>query len=282
MNYFYELNNTNKLAPRLERVLELVYQKRPLLQYQVTHENADGGTIVLVYQDGYELGRINAYYGRYSPTKRENETLYAITCHNIRKSRGTKDTKLCSKADPAARAIIELFERKSMESLWQEMSAEARNMVSSLHIRVEQEFTGAINYNYYDSVHTFFTDMLLGKNPKLPPDIEHQLITKDVVRRRENFEIAENVAQHLKNNNGYVLRILKDETLLCANLRDSSDIKKHKSTYELEPFLQEKFTMLKLLDEKQFAADIGVRWEQERYKQIERIYFIVAGDTKVM
>jgi hypothetical protein len=50
----------------------------------------------------------------------------------------------------------------------------------------------------------------------------------------------------------------------------------------LDQYTQEKFTMLKLLDKNQFAADVGIKYESDDGVKKETIYFIVAGETKVM
>jgi hypothetical protein len=122
----------------------------------------------------------------------------------------------------------------------------------------------------------------MANNPPVPKRVIDSMSSNDTIRKGENYEIACNVLAHFETKNGYVIRVMQDETLLCAHIGNPDTTSKHQSTYELDQYTQEKFTMLKLLDMNQFAADIGVKYESDDGAKKETIYFIVAGETKVI
>lgn len=270
------------LAPRLQEVLDLVYAKRPLLEYEVTgYSDNNYAQTVKVWQDGQEVGRINSRYQRFSPTNGTTEMWYALDSHNIKKQRGDRNTKYCKDAKVAARTVIEQFAKKPLAELGKSLILNVKYVVESVHEKIERDYRNSISFNSIELVN-YFTDMVMGNNPPVPKRTVDSIVNNEALRKRENYEIACNVLAHFKSNNGYAIRVMQDETLLCAHIGNPATTSKHQSTYELDQYTQEKFTMLKLLDMNQFAADIGLKYGSDDSVDKETIYFIVAGETKVV
>lgn len=269
------------LHPRLISVLEIVYSKRPLLEYEVTDVDSDLlGTRVIVWQNGQKIGSVNAVFNRWSDAKSMNEKWYAVESPNIRKERGRRNTKFSKDAKTAARTIIESFAVKPLAELGMTLAMEMRSHIVSMRDRVEHEYRNAISY-FNLTLTNYFTDLYMGRNPTMPTKIAEQIVSKDVLRKRESLEIAENVYNHCKNNNGYAVKVMQDNTILFTALGSAETTSKFNSTYELDQYSQEKFTMLKVLDFNQFAANIGIKYETDDGVKKETIYFIVAGETVV-
>lgn len=270
------------LAPRLKEVLDLVYAKRPLLEYEVTgYSDNYYAETVNVWQDGQKVGKIYSRHQRYSPTNGTTEMWYALESDNIKKSRGDRDTKYCKNAKVAARTAIEAFTKKPLAVLGKKLITDVKYKVESMCDSVERIYQNSVSFSGLELVN-YFTDMAMGNNPPMPKRTVDSIVSNEALRKRENYEIARNVFAHLKANNGYAIRIMQDETLLCAHIGNPDTTSKHQSTYELDQYSQEKFAMLKLIDPNQFAADIGIKYESDDGDKKETIYFIVAGETKVM
>lgn len=270
------------LAPRLKEVLDLVYAKRPLLEYEVeAYSDNHYAETVGVWQDGQKVGRIYSRYQRYSPTNGTTEMWYALESDNIKKSRGDRDTKYCKNAKVAARTAIEAFTKKPLAVLGKKLITDVKYKVDSMCDSVERIYQNSVSFSGLELVN-YFTDVAMGNNPPVPKRTVDSIVSNEALRKRENYEIARNVFAHLKANNGYAIKVMQDETLLCAHIGNPDTTSKHQSTYELDQYSQEKFAMLKLLDTNQFAADIGIKYESDDGDKRETIYFIVAGETKVM
>jgi len=270
------------LAPRLQEVLDLVYAKRPLLEYEVTgYSDNNYAETVRVWQDGQEVGKIYSRHQRYSPTNGTTEIWYALDSHNIKKKRGDRNTKYCKDTKVAARTIIEQFAKKPLADLGKGIILNVKYVVESVHERIERDYRNSISFSALD-IANYFTDMVMANNPPVPKRIIDSIVNNEALRKRENYQIACNVLAHLKANNGYAIKIMQDETLLCAHIGNPDTTSKHQSTYELDQYTQEKFTMLKLLETNQFAADIGIKYGSDDGVDKETIYFIVAGETKVV
>ena len=280
------LRQGTTLAPRLRDVLELVYAKRPLIEYEVTKYSQDNyAESVRAWQDGQRVGDIHARFRRYSPSSGSTEMWYAIDADTIKKERGDRNRKYCKDAKVAARTAIEKFAKKPLAELGEKLIREVNITIESMQDRIEHAYTRSISYSSLDLAN-YFTDLVLANNPPVPKSTIDSIVSNDALRKRENYDIACNVHKHFKSKNGYVIRVMEDETLLCAHISNPDTTSKHQSTYELDQYSQEKFAMLKLLDPKQFAADIGVKYERDELNEFgskkETIYFIVAGETKVI
>jgi len=270
------------LAPRLKEVLDLVYAKRPLLEYEVeAYSDNHYAETVGVWQDGQKVGKIYSRYQRYSPTNGTTEMWYALESDNIKKSRGDRDTKYCKNAKVAARTAIEAFTKKPLAVLGKKLITDVKYKVESMCDSVERIYQNSVSFSGLELVN-YFTDVAMGNNPPVPKRTVDSIVSNEALRKRENYEIARNVFAHLKANNGYAIKVMQDETLLCAHIGNPDTTSKHQSTYELDQYSQEKFAMLKLIDPNQFAADIGIKYESDDGDKKETIYFIVAGETKVM
>lgn len=266
------------LHPRLDAVLKLVYAKRPLLEYVVIEENDEGAAReVEVWQDGQYIGKVDSHYRRHSPSKGMTEIWYAVTSDKVRKGRGQRNTKFSKDPKTTARNAIELLEKKPLSALGSSLIMSVKTMVEHLRDRTLSDYKNSISFSSL-SMTNYFIDKQLGKNPPTPKSIQDQILSKDLLRKRDNLDVAENVMEHCKRNNGYALQVMQDDTLLFAHLGSPETTSKNNSTYELDQYSQEKYAMLKLLDINQFAADIGVKFDYDN----KTIYFIVAGKTKVM
>lgn len=276
------LKQGETLAPRLKEILDLVYAKRPLLEYEVTmYSDIHYAETVNVWQDGQKVGKIYSRYQRYSPTNGTTETWYALESDNIKKSRGDRDTKYCKNAKVAARTAIEAFTKKPLAVLGKKLITDVKYKVESMCDSVERIYQNSLSFSALELAN-YFTDVAMGNNPPMPKRTSDSIVSNEALRKRENYEIAQNLFAHLKANNGYAIKVMQDETLLCAHVGNPDTTSKHQSTYELDQYSQEKFAMLKLLDTNQFAADIGVKYDSDDGTKKETIYFIVAGETKVM
>ena len=273
--------NCNKLHLRLEEVLKLVYAKRPLLEYNVyavTGDVANEATAVEVYQDGQRIGKLNARCRRFSPSKGATEVWFSIESHTIKKQRGAENTKYCKDAKTAARIAIESFTKKSLADLGAKLANETVSNVTHIVERLHYDFSSAINYTSSE-ISTYFLDVIAGKNPPIPQKIHDLIISRDLARIKDNRDIGENILRHMKSANGYAIRMMQDESLLFTRIGDPNTTSKHANTYELDQYTQEKYTMLKLLDKNQCAADIGVKFESVIDNESTMVYFIVAGET---
>ena len=270
------------LAPRLQEVLDLVYAKRPLLEYEVIrYGDVHYADSVRAWQDGQVVGEIRACFDRFSPTKGMTERWYAIDAHTIKKQRGERNRKYCKDAKVAARTVIEQFAKKDLAELGKSLISNVKYVVETMHESVERDYRNSISFNSVELAN-YFTDVVMGNNPTVPKRTIDSIVSNEALRKRENYEIACNVLTHFETKNGYAIRVMQDETLLCAHIGNPDTTSKHQSTYELDQYTQEKFTMLKLLDMNQFAADIGIKYDSDDGAKKETIYFIVAGKTKVV
>jgi len=269
----------SSISPRLKEVLDIVYAKRPLVEYEVIDVNSSmEAEKVAAWQHGQRLGSIDSNYRRYSPTNNANEIWFSVESPNIKKQRGRNHTKFTKEAKSAARIAIESFIKKTLAPMGRELIESATSEVERMGSHVRHNFNKSLSVSA-QTIFSYFVETKLGLAPKVPKVIESQ-ITEEVIRRYENMVIAEGVCEHLTRKNGFFVGVMRDDTLLVTDVADPTTASKHSSTYELVDYMQEKITMLKLLEKNQFAENIGIR--VSIYGEEQDIYFIVKGETVVM
>ena len=178
------------LSPRLKEVLDTVYAKRPLLEYEVTGRDPrnDLANVVTVWQDGQELGTIDSQRTRYSPSNNDHSTWFAVTCDNIRKERGDRNTKFCKNAKSAARAAIELFTKKPLAELGKSLILDVRSAIESLAQRTTYDFRNSFNMSA-TMVANYFTDLYLDKNRRSPKRSKIRSRAKTYCARRRTWRL---------------------------------------------------------------------------------------------
>lgn len=284
MKFLSSKTKHQEINSRLQEVLELIHAKRPLLEYEVTdHSIIDGSAVeVSVWQHGQKLGEIHASYKRYSKTKGEHERWFRVMSPFIEKERGERNCKFAKDAKSAARTAIEVFIKKTLGTLGQELADPSFNRLAYLHDRVRTSFHHSYNVDRFET-REYFIQLKQGLNPTPPTGVMND-ISDEILRKYENLMIAKNVGIHAKNKNGYFIQVMKDETFLVVDLANPEGATKYETTYAMPEALQEKFTILKLLEANQFAADIGIRMATASRDPSEPeedvTYFVVGGATK--
>lgn len=270
------------LSKPLALVLEEVYNKRPLLEFEVTSTiPTDDATRVArsvnVWQHGQRLGSIDAHHRKYSPKNSTSETVYAVESPLIDKQRGRRNTKFCKSAPTAAKVVIDVFAKQPLRALGADLANQLERKTEYLKSNATMIFVDNIRKSSIIDMATYFVESYLGNNPILPASISKN-VNDDTLKKYDNYKIASSVCKHMENKNAFGISYMKDGTLLVVDLANHETTSKVATTYEMPQFMQEKFTMLKLLDRNQFAQDIGVRIETS---DGEDAYLIVKGETVV-
>jgi hypothetical protein len=270
-----------ELRQDLAELINFVYAKRPLLEYQADDVDPTTNLItsVTVWQDGQSLGHVDVSFNRYNATRGCNEKWIKVTCRNIKKVRGQyRNAKFTKNVKGAAALVVELFTKRSLNEIGVKIALTVRDAIEELHREVEYRYKNVIGVNK-DILIPYFMEVLEGNNPPIPSNIASQLTTEDSKKRIADMHIAKNVYGYFEAKDGYVAQIMQDESILCCDIASGQTVK-YASTFEMNTAMQEKFTILKLLEANQFAADIGIKVKIEDRIKTQFMYFVVGGDTK--
>jgi hypothetical protein len=265
------------LSSRLKEVLDIIHAKRPLIEYEVVNTNLhDEVTKVKCWQHGQFLGSIDADFKRYSNASGMTVTWFCVYSPHIVKERGDAHRRYIKSAKTAAKVAIDSLIKTPLEQLGKELANLGQHAAESAMSRIHSDFRYGMKFNEVAAM-DYFVALHNGETVE-PPKVIMDNITDKAVRARENFLIAKNVINHAHANNCYYLKQMKDETWLFTDPACLNTTSKVQTTYDLPDAVQEKLTMLKLLEHHQFAKDIGIKLKPNMDEELE-VYVVVKGET---
>ena len=125
-------------------------------------------------------------------------------------------------------------------------------------------------------------ETMTGRNPMPPKSWAATLETAEVEYTKT--QVVTSIKEHFdKPDGGYMLKLLPNLTWFCSPTHDHKRATVYHSLDSAPRFIQEKVTMLKLLDNAECAADIGVRFGDPTKTDPDDgcAFFVVGGETKV-
>ena len=265
------------LSSRLKEVLDIVHAKRPLIEYEVINTDLNGeATKVKCWQHGQFLGSIDAEFKRYSNASGMTVTWFCVYSPHITKERGDTHRRFIKSAKTAAKVAIDSLIKTPLEQLGVELARLGLHAAEGVMSRIHSDFRYGMKFNEVAAM-DYFVALHNGETVE-PPKVIMENITDRAIKARENFLIAKNVITHAHANNCYYLKQMKDETWLFTDPACLNTTSKVQTTYDLPDAVQEKLTMLKLLEHHQFAKDIGIKLKPDMVEEIE-VYVVVKGET---
>lgn len=294
---FHNADLTNTIVcPRLQKVLEGINLKRPLVEFYyynkvLDHGTADGVRIYKIvevdaWQQGMKLGRISSHVLR--NVKDGTQRWFGVTSPHIRKSRGyNREQLVCKEVDKTIKNAIDNLIKPTLETYAQTVSQNASQIVGNTINRITQKMCDSLygRFGRYGADTTvYMLEVALGKNPVLPA--QYASVTPEVEAMYNKYKAAEAVGKRFSIYEGYALQLLPNNTWFCTPIKQSEwrHATVYQTTADMPQFLQEKVTMLKLLEKDEFVADIGVRvcnLETEFDPDTPRLFYVVDGETKV-
>lgn len=277
MKFLPSKQKPDGLSPRLKEVLDIVHAKRPLIEYEVVDVDFNNeASKVKCWQHGQFLGSIDSHFKKYSNASGMTVTWFCVYSPHITKERGDAHRRYLKNAKTAAKVAIESLIKTPLEQLGKELANLGQHAAEGVMSRVHSDLRYGLKFNEVAAI-DYFIGLHLGETIE-PPKIIMESITDKAVKARENFLIAKNVVNHIHAKNCYYVKQMKDETWLFADPAILNTTSKAQTTYDLPDAVQEKLTMLKLLDHHQFARDIGIKLKPGMDEDLE-VYVVVKGET---
>lgn len=281
------------LCPRLAQVLHGINEKRPLIDFYYSRKaansrDADGNYIyhiiaVEAWQQGFKLGEICSHVSR--ETKNGTERWFGVESPFIHKARGHRRNQLVSKeVGKTVKNAIDSLIKPTLETTAKEVHGNVAQMINHLEYKAKQKFMRTFNPQYDTSfdLWAYAFETVTGKNP-VPP----KSLTTGVEAAGAEYErarLAMSIKEHFeKPDGGYMIKLLPNLTWFCSPTHDHKRATVYHSLDSAPRFIQEKVTILKLLDNAECAADIGVRFGDPTKTDPDDgcAFFVVGGETKV-
>lgn len=279
--------------PKLEEFLNTLFMKMPSLTFTAHDyiqklvgsakyddqaniiEDSEWVKIIVsvrVYNGIEEVGFVRVDDEVYRSNTRE--TLYQIRSDNNRLNNGRNDTKKTKDPKEALKRCLKVFvtspESKMVHKRYEHMTSEANNMkywaARTVARVIDDEGLEIVEY---------FRLVKEGKlNTTIPPKIDRALSDSKVLADIDTAKIAAAVTEALEVKEGLIVGEVNGK-IAVADLTNNT-YRTIDSSYDLPEVYQAKFAMLKIVDERQPVAQVGVKANDRNDDSVW--YFLMSGD----
>ena len=227
---------------------------------------------VRVYNGIEEVGFVRVDDEVYRSNTRE--TLYQIRSDNHRLNNGRNDTKKTKDPKEALKRCLKVFvtspEAKMVHKRYEHMASETNNMkywaARAIARVVDDEGLNVIEY---------FRLVKEGElNATIPPKIHKALGDSNILAEIDTAKIAVTVADALERREGLIVGEVNGK-IAVADLANNT-YRTIDSSYDLPEVYQAKYAMLKIVDERQPIAQVGVKTNDRSEDSVW--YFLMSGD----
>ena len=281
------------VSPKLDSFLDTLFMKMPSLTFSA-HDYAqklvgsakydDQANIiedsewvkiivsVRVYNGIEEVGFVRVDDEVYRSNTRE--TLYQIRSDNNRLNNGRNDTKKTKDPKEALKRCLKVFvtspESKMVHKRYEHMASEVGNM-KYWSARCTNKLLDDVGLEVIE----YFRRTINGEqNVAIPKHISDELNKESVLRDLDTAKLAITVNDALERKEGLIVGEVNGK-IAVADLTNNT-YRTIDSSYDLPEVYQAKFAMLKIVDERQPVAQVGVKTNDRSDDSVW--YFLMSGD----
>jgi hypothetical protein len=282
-----------ELSPKLNKFLETVFMKMPSLSF-VAHDytqlliknaeydsqsncvkDADWRKVIVsvrVYNGIEEVGYIRVSDEVYRSNIKE--TVYQIRSDKHRLNNGRNDTKKTKDANEALKRCLKVFvispEANMVNKCYESVAGETNNMMywSARATNRLLDDSGLEVVEYFRRVKNGEQDV------PIPKAVSDELDKESVLKDLDTAKLAIAINESLCQKDGLLVGEINGK-LAVADLANNT-YRTIGSSYDLPEVYQAKFAILKIVDERQPVAHVGVKIHNRSDDNVW--YFLMSGD----
>lgn len=266
--------------PKLESLMHDLYLKIPSLTFEAGSRefffSSDTRFIsaVKVHNGHWHVGAIAVE--EFRDKERNWARKYHITSPKITVKRGrrnTKHTTLPAEAFKLAKTVFAMV--PSQAEVRAEMFEAVNREISSVHYNAKRNFERK-GEDYVMQMMRSLMEYRTTGVLTVSAEVDRMLNQPDLHRLSNTAAIATSVAQDFRDKRGIMVREERDGsyTAIHVDEKQNMQVMNYSTTYDMPELQQTKLAMLKLLDVKQPAESIGVRFHINNINW----YFLCDGD----
>lgn len=226
---------------------------------------------VRVYNGIEEVGFVRVDKEVYRSNTRE--TLYQIRSDNHRLNNGRNDTKKTKDPKEALKRCLKVFvnspEDKMVKKRHDHMASESNNMVywagRAANRVLDDEGMNVIEY---------FRLVKEGATPPIPAAVDKALNDSKIIKELDTAKLSITINEAVSQKRGIIVGEVNGK-IAVADLANNT-YRTIDSSYDLPEVYQAKFAMLKIVDERQPVAQVGVKVNDRSDDSVW--YFLMSGD----
>jgi hypothetical protein len=282
-----------EVSPKLNEFLETVFMKMPSLsfvahdytQYLVKCSKYDDQAnliedsewmkfinCVRVYNGTEEVGYVRVNDEVYRSNIKQ--TIYSIRSDKHRMNNGRSDTKKTKDPKEALKRCLKVFvtspEAAMVQKCYESISGEANNM----KYWSGRALTRVLSESELEIVEYFKRIKDGEQNIPIPKSISDELDKPSTIKDLDTAKLAIVVAEAIENKNGIIVGDVNNK-IVVADLANTT-YRTIDSSYDLPELYQTKLAVLKIVEERQPVAHVGVKITNRGDDTVW--YFLMNGD----
>ena len=267
---------------KLQETITLVKAKRPLFEFQPMKRryNYEDKAVLFgvhVYMKGVRLGDIRTDFERHDKEGKKSNWI-AITANTIKKERGPRNMKVAKDVGKAVKIAFDHLLFPETQALGKPLKQLGFELLDSLCDNTMYRLKDSVRIGDAMDVVAYFIQKALGSEIPVPTRL--QSFDDEVYKKYKAYLSTSYLMDQWKAGVLHVVRHLIDGAYASVKCQDETSYVRYETTYDMPTFMQEKITMLKLMNKYEPLDHVGVRLESRGDEQ--PVYLITDGDTVTM
>ena len=266
--------------PQLQEFVDKLFAVRPSLEFVAsacrrTHEDVKFITEVDVFEDDQKLGAIG-WTMKWSRVN-GNEFAYYIYSRNINNNRGDKHAKRTKNLTSAMRVAVDVLVKDTSDKMAAKISTIIRSQMEHVVWQVTHKYRDKKS-NLYEDALEYVLSVIEGGSPAISDNILQAVSSEKFQEAQNNFRIANSVASCLAKSQGAIVFVDRKQRLTFIDV-PNLQLQRLESTYDLPKEYQEKYAILKIMENRQPIQNVGIRIDYDVGDDEARDYFYMTpGD----
>lgn len=273
----------SSVSPQLQEFVDKLFSIRPSLEFvscsaKRTLNDTREICEVEVFEDDQKVGVIG-WTSKWSRVN-GNEYAYRIYSRNIHNNRGDRHAKRTKSLASAMKIAIDVLVKDTTDKMAAKVSVAIKEKMNSVMWQVDHRYKDKKTAIAEDAI-DYVIRTIEGESPAISDKILQVVQSDKFKEAQNNYRIAASVNAFMATNQGAIVFVDRKQRLTFINMSDLR-LQRLESTYDLPKEYQEKFTILKIMENRQPVENVGIKISSEIGDEEERDYFYLTPGATVV
>ncbi len=274
----------NEVCPELEMLVQQLFAVMPNLEFYATNAANLGSigdarkiNVFDVFSGDQKLGVVS-WYESYSRSKGHYFS-YRIYSRKIRKERGDAHLKMTGSLKSALKIAGEVFVKDASNVLAEKFYEAMRSEMSGLIYHASNDIEHRCR-PFFQTAFAYTVSVIQGSPVPIDAKLLQEVTSPRFEEAQNTCRIAKSVGNALSSREGVIVYVDREEKLTVVDLQTYT-ISKLESTYDLPKNYQEKFTILKVMEDNQPIEGTGIKMKVSVDDMKLHLFYLVSGNVIV-
>jgi hypothetical protein len=272
----------NEVCPELEMLVQQLFSVMPNLEFYATNAINKGSigdarkiNAFDVFSGDQKLGVVS-WSESYSRSKGYYFS-YRIYSRKIRKERGDAHLKMTGSLKSALKIAGEVFVKDAPNVLVEKFYEAMRSEMSGLIYHASNDIEHRCR-PFFQTAFAYTVSVIQGSPVPIDAKLLQEVTSPRFEEAQNTCRIAKLVGNALSSREGVIVYVDREEKLTVVDLQTHT-ISKLESTYDLPKNYQEKFTILKVMEDNQPIEGTGIKLKVSVDDMKLHLFYLISGDV---